>query len=151
MLPGPSNKGLGLTLTEFVAAGAPPELLVQTDTFFTVHRGRLKLREQAGAGAELIYYERPDQAGPKESRFERVTVADAAALRNLLASALGVAGQVIKERLVYRVGRTRVHLDEVRGLGAFLELEVEMAEGEPGSAGVGVGCPGSRRRHRRGR
>ena len=61
---------------------------------------------------------------------------DAAALRDLLAAALGVAGRVVKRRLVYRVGRTRIHLDEVRDLGSFLELEVELAHGEPADLGV---------------
>jgi len=118
------------------AAGGPRATLAQTDTFFRVGRGRLKLREPAGAEAELIYYERPDQAGPKESRFERVAVPDGPALRALLATALGVCGQVIKRRLVYRVGRTRVHLDQVSGLGDFLELEVEMEPDEPAEAGA---------------
>ena len=117
-------------------AGRPPETLVQTDTFFRVERGRLKLRELSGASAELIYYQRPDRAGPKESRFERTVVPDAPALRELLASALGVCGRVSKRRLLYRVGRTRVHLDEVEGLGDFLELEVELEQGEPAGAGV---------------
>jgi predicted adenylyl cyclase CyaB len=122
-------------LVEGVADG-PPETLAQTDIFFGVGHGRLKLREQSGAGAELIYYERADRAGPKESRFERIAVPDAPALRSLLAPALGVCGQVTKRRLAYRVGRTRVHLDEVRGLGAFLELEVELAPDEPAEEGA---------------
>ena len=61
---------------------------------------------------------------------------DAAALRELLAAALGVTGRVVKRRLVYRVGRTRIHLDEVQDLGSFLELEVELADGEPADLGV---------------
>ena len=60
----------------------------------------------------------------------------AAALRELLAAALGVAGRVLKRRLVYRLGRTRIHLDDVRDLGPFLELEVELASGEPADVGV---------------
>lgn len=116
-------------------AGTAPELLEQTDTFFQVGGGRFKLREVTGAG-ELIYYRRADQGGPKESRFERVAVADAPALRALLAAALGVCGEVRKRRLVYRIGRTRIHLDRVAGLGEFLELEVQLAPDEPPAAGV---------------
>jgi predicted adenylyl cyclase CyaB len=118
------------------AAGRLPETLAQTDTFFRVDHGRLKLRELSGATAELIYYERADLTGPKESRFERTAVPDAPALRDLLASALGVCGRVSKRRLLYRVGRTRVHLDEVAGLGDFLELEVELETGENAGAGA---------------
>jgi len=118
------------------AAGAAPEILDQTDTFFRVGGGRFKLREVAGAGGELIYYRRADQGGPKESRFERVAVADAPALRALLAAALGVCGEVHKRRLAYRIGRTRIHLDRVAGLGEFLELEVQLAPDEPPAAGI---------------
>ncbi len=118
------------------AADGRPEPLTQTDTFFRVGRGRLKLREASGAQAELIYYERADRAGPKESRFEVVAAPHAPALRALLAAALGEAGQVMKRRLVYHVGRTRVHLDDVRGLGHFLELEVELRPDEPAEAGA---------------
>ena len=118
------------------AADGPPQVLEQTDTFFRVPAGRLKLRELRAGPAELIFYRRPDTHEPSESHFERVAVPDAAALRGVLASALGVAGTVAKRRLLYRVGRTRVHLDEVEGLGHFLELEVEMAPGEPGEAGA---------------
>ena len=109
-------------------AGGHPEALEQTDTFFAVPSGRLKLRETGGR-AELIFYRRDDSPDPVESRYERVRVGDAAALRALLAEALGVRGVVAKRRLVFRAGRTRIHLDEVRGLGAFLELEVELADG----------------------
>ena len=118
------------------AADGPPEIETQTDTFFRIAGGRLKLRERSGGEAELIHYRRPDRAGPRESRFERLAVPDAPALRALLAEALGVCGRVSKRRSVYRIGRTRIHLDEVRGLGAFLELEVELEADEPMDTGV---------------
>ncbi len=120
------------------AAGTAPEILEQTDTFFRVGGGRFKLRQVAGTGGELIYYQRENQGGPKESRFERVAVADAPALRALLAAALGACGEVRKRRLVYRIGRTRIHLDRVEGLGEFLELEVQLAPDEPPAAGIAV-------------
>ena len=41
-----------------------------------------------------------------------------------LGKALGVKGRVKKTRLLYMVGQTRVHVDEVEGLGNFMELEV---------------------------
>lgn len=113
-----------------------PESLSQTDTFFRVSSGRLKLRECSDRPAELIFYRRPDTPGPVESEWTRISVPDGPALRELLTAALGVRGQVSKRRLLFWVGRTRVHLDEVRDLGAFLELEVVLDEGEPVSAGV---------------
>ncbi len=123
-----------LRKVEAIAEG-PPQTVEQDDTFFRVAAGRLKLRERSGADAELIFYRRPDAAAPKESQYETCAVPDAGRLRELLAAALGVAGRVIKRRVVYRVGRTRVHLDEVRDLGSFLELEVELAPGEAAAAG----------------
>ena len=122
-------------LVEAIADG-PGEPVEQSDTFFRVEGARLKLRERSGDDAELIYYRRADETGPKASDYETVLVRDAAALRELLGAALGVVGRVIKRRLVYRVGRTRIHLDEVRDLGSFLELEVELAPGEPADVGV---------------
>ncbi len=118
------------------AADGPPAMLRQTDTFFRVPAGRLKLREFTDRPAELIWYERPDTAEPKGSDFQRADVPDAAALRDLLGVALGVRGVVAKTRRYYRVGRTRVHLDDVAGLGRFLELEVELAEGEDVASGT---------------
>jgi predicted adenylyl cyclase CyaB len=117
-------------------ADGPGQLVEQSDTFFRVEGGRLKLRERSGADAELIYYRRPDAPGPTESQYETVAVRDAGAMRELLAAALGVAGRVHKRRVVYRIGRTRVHLDEVQDLGAFLELEVELTPEEPTDVGV---------------
>lgn len=128
-----------LAATRRLVAGAAdrgPELLSQTDTFFAVPLGRLKLREFSDRPAELIYYRRPDTRGPSESEWGKVAVPDATALRELLASVLGVRGQVVKQRTLFRVGRTRVHLDEVRGLGNFLELEVVLEDGEELSAGI---------------
>jgi adenylate cyclase len=118
------------------AADGPPTPLDQTDTFFRVAAGRLKLREFGDGTAELIHYARPDTTAPADSRYAKCAVPDAVALRDLLAAALGVRGRVVKRRLLYRVGRTRVHLDDVEDLGAFLELEVEMAEGESAAAGA---------------
>jgi len=118
------------------AADGPPQTLTQTDTFFHARSGRLKLREFSDAPAELIFYERPDTPGPAESHFERVGVPDPAALGEALAAALGVLGRVSKRRRLYWVGRTRVHLDAVDGLGDFLELEVVLRDDESPESGA---------------
>ncbi|KAM9635207.1 adenylate cyclase CyaB-like [Morphnus guianensis] len=101
---------------------------LQADTFFRVPRGRLKLRRGPDGRGELIFYERPDAAGPKLSRFTITPTDDPDGLEAVLAQALGVLGVVRKERLLYLVGQTRVHLDSVEGLGDFLELEVVLTE-----------------------
>ncbi|XP_077035446.1 uncharacterized protein LOC143694181 isoform X1 [Agelaius phoeniceus] len=100
------------------------QVLLQTDTFFRVPRGRLKLRQTQDGRGELIFYERPDSAGPKLSRFSITPTADPEGLQAVLSQSLGVLGTVRKERLLFLLGQTRLHLDRVQGLGDFLELEV---------------------------
>lgn len=101
-----------------------PELIVQEDAFFGCDRGRLKLRIFDDGSGELIFYRRLDAAGPTESDFVKLATDRPVSLRELLASALGTTGVVRKRRTLYLVGQTRVHLDEVEGLGDWLELEV---------------------------
>jgi predicted adenylyl cyclase CyaB len=59
------------------------------------------------------------------------------ALREVLTQAYGQVGRVRKQRIVYVVGRTRVHLDTVETLGTFLELEVVLEAHEAIETGVG--------------
>jgi len=101
-----------------------PVDIAQDDTFFATSSGRLKLRELAPGRGELIHYDRPDQGGPKLSRYVIAPTSDPASLREALARACGVAGRVRKLRRLYLAGRTRIHLDRVEDLGDFLELEV---------------------------
>lgn len=108
----------------------------QDDTFFCCDHGRLKLRAFSDDSGELIFYRRADQLGPKESFYVRSPTHVPSALRDALALAYGIVGRVIKVRALYLVGRTRVHLDSVDGLGDFLELEVVLADGEEAAAGV---------------
>ncbi len=112
-----------------IADGAG-ERLLQEDTFFQVAKGRLKLRILAPDRGELIYYEREDSSGPRPSAYFLARTPAPASLSQVLTKALGVRGTVRKERLLYRKGRTRIHLDRVEGLGSFLELEVELGPGE---------------------
>jgi predicted adenylyl cyclase CyaB len=111
-------------------AGAPSEMLEQTDTFFVVPAGRLKVRRFGDGSGELIAYARPDQPGPKTSNYTRVACADADRLVRALAAALPIRGVVTKRREVFLIGRTRVHLDDVDSLGTFVELEVVLADDE---------------------
>jgi len=111
------------------------ERLSQDDTFFKSESGRLKLRVLAPQQGELIFYQRPDSAGPKTSFYVRTPTLDPDGLREALSFAHGQIGRVRKQRLVYLVGRTRIHLDEVEGLGSFVELEVVLADDEPVDAG----------------
>lgn len=120
------------------ATGAQgPEEIIQDDSFFACPNGRLKLRAFVDGTGELIFYRRADQAGPKESFYIRSHTMQPDALRQSLVLAYGSAGRVRKRRLLYMAGRTRIHLDEVQGLGSFMELEVVLRDGESAEEGVG--------------
>lgn len=113
-----------------------PIAIAQDDTFFRCDNGRLKLRVFSEREGELIFYRRSDRQGPKESFYVRSPTASPASLREALTLAHGEIGRVIKDRTLYLLGRTRIHLDKVQGLGDFLELEVVLEDHEPLEAGV---------------
>ena len=100
-------------------------VLEQRDTYFRVGTGRLKLREEGGA-AELVFYERPETTGVRESRCERIPVDPA--LGPVLFRALSVVGVVEKTRRLFLYRGVRIHLDEVESLGSFVELEAVLPE-----------------------
>ncbi|MBS0449820.1 MAG: CYTH domain-containing protein [Proteobacteria bacterium] len=118
-----------------LGADGPVEIL-QDDSFFACPNGRLKLRAFADGTGELIFYRRADQAGPKESFYLRSRTPDPDVLRESLTLAYGCAGRVRKKRLLYMHGRTRIHLDQVQGLGTFVELEVVLREDESAEDGT---------------
>jgi predicted adenylyl cyclase CyaB len=95
----------------------------QRDTFFRVPEGYLKLRVIEGSPAELIAYARAPGTDPRPSEYDIAPVADPARLEEVLARSLGRRGVVEKTRTLYLWRHTRIHLDEVAGLGTFLELE----------------------------
>ncbi|CAL8242616.1 unnamed protein product [Merluccius merluccius] len=101
-------------------------VIKQRDTFFHCSHGRLKLRDFMDGSGQLIFYERPDSDGPKLSRYSISPTSDPQTLREVLSCSLGVKGEVLKERRLFLIGQTRVHLDTVEGLGHFMELEVVM-------------------------
>jgi adenylate cyclase class IV len=119
-------------------SGVPPTVLGQEDTFFPVPRGRLKLRRLAADRGELIYYDRPNEAGPKQSQYSIARAAEPDALATVLSRSLGTAGVVRKERRLYLVGQTRIHLDRVDGLGDFVELEVVLRPGQSTAEGHAI-------------
>jgi predicted adenylyl cyclase CyaB len=116
----------------------PAQTITQTDTFFFIPKGRLKLREFGAGTAQLIYYERPDHEGPKRSDYHVSETHDAVQLKSLLTLALGVRGTVRKVRQLYMIGQTRVHLDDVQDLGHFMELEVVLSPGQSEEHGQAI-------------
>ncbi len=124
-----------LPMAAAIADQGPIEI-IQDDTFFRCETGRLKLRAFSEKEGELIFYRRANQQGPKESFYLRSPTSAPETLRDSLSLAYGQAGRVQKHRTLFLVGRTRVHLDKVEGLGHFLELEVVLDEDEPAEVGI---------------
>ena len=116
----------------------PVQAISQEDTFFGTPRGRLKLRILAPDEGQLIYYTRPDQEGPKRSDYQLYRTSDPDGLKRILELAYEVRGVVRKMRYLYLVGQTRVHLDDVEGLGQFVELEVVLEEGQSDTEGQAI-------------
>lgn len=116
----------------------PLKILPQEDTFFNTEQGRLKLRIQSPDQGYLIYYQRPDQGGPKRSDYHLAETNDPDRLKKVLTLAYGVRGVVKKIRYLYMVGQTRIHLDEVEGLGHFMELEVVMGTDQSDAEGQAI-------------
>lgn len=108
----------------------PVEVIQQEDTFFNTSAGRLKLRVLSQDKGQLIYYTRPDQDGPKRSDYHISLTSDPENLKHVLELAYGIRGIVKKIRYLYLIGQTRVHLDDVEGLGQFMELEVVTQDGQ---------------------
>lgn len=95
----------------------------QKDTYFEVPGGRLKLR-QGSIENNLIFYHRDDGEGPKTSHFYLSPVSDGPSLESLLTAALSVKVEVVKHRKIFFIEHTKFHIDEVPGLGSFVEIEV---------------------------
>ncbi len=101
----------------------------QVDTYFDVDGGRLKLREGT-IEQSLIHYHRPDQAGPKPSTVTRYEPEAPAELKGVLEEALGVWAVVDKRREIYFIDNVKFHLDRVKDLGTFVEIEAIGHDGE---------------------
>lgn len=107
----------------------------QTDTYFVVPRGRLKLREIADRGAWLIAYERADSPELRNSDYRLISIGDPAELKAALSETLGGRVVVDKRREIFLHHNVRIHLDQVAGLGEFLEFEAVLGPGDSDSSG----------------
>lgn len=111
----------------------------QVDTYFNCPTGRLKLRE-GNIEYSLIHYHRPDQAGPKEAVVSLYRPPRDPALKAALVAALGVKVVVTKAREIYFIGNVKFHIDDVEGLGSFVEIEVIDEHGDIGKAKLRAQC-----------
>ena len=100
----------------------------QIDTYFKVANGRMKLRE-GNIETALIQYNRPNQAGPKKSDYVLYHPHPDSSLKQLLTQANGVLVVVDKLRSIYFIDNVKFHVDEVKDLGSFMEIEVIDSDG----------------------
>lgn len=96
----------------------------QIDTYFNVKNGRLKLRE-CNIENNLIFYDRPDQGGPKTSEVTLIHKPKKEYI-DILSKSLGAKIIVNKKREIYFIDNIKFHLDEVEGLGKFVEIEAKL-------------------------
>ncbi len=94
----------------------------QKDTYFNCSNGRLKLREGTIENT-LIHYKRENKAGPKTSKVNLYKPNDGAPLKTVLKEALGVLVEVDKTREIYFIENIKFHIDTLKGLGTFVEIE----------------------------
>ena len=98
-------------------------VIAQRDTYFEVPNGGLKLREESPGDPHLIQFQRANRPQQRQSSYRIIPIEDSASLLAALRESLGERGVVMKRRHLFLWGEVRIHLDEVQGLGSFLELE----------------------------
>ncbi|HSN62464.1 MAG TPA: class IV adenylate cyclase [Ferruginibacter sp.] len=111
----------------------------QVDTYFNVTQGRLKLREGNIENA-LIWYDRPNDAGSKQSQVLLHKHEPGTALKEILIKLHGIKVVVDKKRRIYFIDNVKFHFDEVEGLGKFIEVEAIDASGELGLIKIQQQC-----------
>ena len=96
----------------------------QSDLYFKVPEGRLKLREvEANSTVELIYYNREDIVGPKSDDAFLLRVQEPGELKQMLKKILTPLITVDKVREIYVYCGIQIHLDTVEKLGKLFEIE----------------------------
>ena len=101
----------------------------QVDTYFKVNNGRLKLRE-GNIENYLIFYERENVEGPKQSKALFYKNDPSSNLKDLLTKSIGILTIVDKQREIYFIKNIKFHLDNVQNLGTFIEVEVRDTVGD---------------------
>lgn len=111
----------------------------QVDTYFNVPEGRLKLRE-GNIENSLIWYERQDIAGAKQSDVLLYQHTPDKALKNILIKLHGIKVVVNKRRRIYFIDNVKFHFDEITELGTFIEVEAINNNGETGIEKLKAQC-----------
>jgi adenylate cyclase, class 2 len=105
-------------------------ILKQRDIYYCVPNGRLKLRIINTHKSELIFYNRPNTKRRRYSDYRIFPVSNPKLINKLFTAVLGQRVVVDKRRQLFLYKNARVHIDEVHGLGAFIEFEVLVKYGK---------------------
>lgn len=111
----------------------------QIDTYFHVLNGRLKLREGTIEN-NLIFYRRKNMAGPKECHYMLYSTEPGSLLKNILTDSIGIWKIVDKKREIYYLGNVKFHIDNLKDLGLFFEIEAIDRTGEIGKEELHKQC-----------
>jgi len=111
----------------------------QIDTYFKVNSGRLKIRE-GNIENQLIYYLRENTENPKQSDVILFKTDPGSSLKEILKQSVGILVVVEKRRDIYFIDNVKFHLDSVKGLGTFVEIEAIDTEGTIGKEKLSEQC-----------
>ncbi len=111
----------------------------QTDTYFNVTTGRLKLRE-GNIENSLIYYERENLKDAKSSEVLLYKHNPDPVLKEILIKVHGIKAVVKKSRKIYFIENVKFHFDNVEGLGQFIEVEAIDLQGDVGAEKLKEQC-----------
>lgn len=95
----------------------------QIDTYFKINSGRLKLRE-GNIENSLVFYKRKNKKGPKQSDVILFKTKPNSLLKEILTKTLDILVVVDKQREIYYIDNVKFHVDNVKDLGTFVEIEV---------------------------
>lgn len=104
--------------------------MYQKDIFYHVPFGRMKLRNINNTQHELIIYFRHNAKSPKPSKYHRINTKHPGVINSILMHTFGIRGIVEKERLLFLQDNIRFHMDKVKGLGDYFEIEYVMNDCE---------------------
>jgi len=103
-------------------------VLNQKDVYYTVPNGLLKLRIEDGKES-LIFYRRDEKGNNRWSDFDFIKFENGGG-EKFLKKIFTIETVVEKRRELFYYENTRIHLDNVKSLGNFLELETLVLKGK---------------------
>lgn len=94
----------------------------QVDTYFKTKEGRLKIRN-GNIENSLIFYQREDKKNSKQSNIEIYQLPKNSRLEKIIRGTQEILVVVNKKRGIYFIDNVKFHIDNVKELGRFVEIE----------------------------